>query len=38
MGASQRGLELWNMEAEKSMGLGAITRRQLAKTQQTEKT
>jgi hypothetical protein len=26
IGASQRGQERWNMEAEKSAGLGAVTK------------
>jgi hypothetical protein len=38
IGTSQRGPEPWDMEAEESMMLGAITRRRLVKTQQTEKT
>jgi hypothetical protein len=34
-GASQRGSYLWNMEAEESTLLKAVTRRQPVKTQQT---
>jgi hypothetical protein len=35
--ARKRGPEPYNMEAEESTALGAITRRQPVKTQQTEK-
>jgi hypothetical protein len=38
IGASQRGPEAWNTEAEESTTLGAVTRRQPVKTQQTGKT
>jgi hypothetical protein len=38
IGAGQRGLEPQSMEAEESTTLGAVTRRQLVKTQQTERT
>jgi hypothetical protein len=36
--ASQREPEPWNTDAEESTTLGAVTRRQPVKTQQTEKT
>jgi hypothetical protein len=38
MGASQKGQEPMNMEAEESTALGAVTKQQVVKTQQTEKT
>jgi hypothetical protein len=38
MGASQQGQELMNMEAEESAALGAVTKQEVVKTQQTEKT
>jgi hypothetical protein len=37
IGASQRGQEPWNTEAEESTALGAITKQQLVKIQLTEK-
>jgi hypothetical protein len=38
MGASQQGQEPMNMRAEKFAALGAVTKQQVVKTQQTEKT
>jgi hypothetical protein len=38
MGTSQKGMESWNTEGEKSTAMGAIAKQQLVKIQHTEKT